>query len=70
MLGAADAYGHSLNDFVNDPGQWAENVASGEDEVVAGSLLNTSIGSIPGVGNAMVNAVEEVGDFLGDVFGW
>ena len=70
MLGAADAYGNSLNDFVNDPGQWAENVASGEDEVVVGSLLNTTIGSIPGVGNALSNAVEEVGDFLGDVFGW
>lgn len=70
MLGAADAYGNSLNDFVNDPGQWAENVASGEDEVVVGSLLNTTIGSIPGVGNALSNAVEEVGDFFGDVFGW
>ena len=70
MLGAADAYGNSLNDFVNDPGQWAENVASGEDEVAAGSLLNTTIGSIPGVGDALSNAVEEVGDFFGDVFGW
>ena len=70
MLGAADAYGNSLNDFVSDPGQWAENVASGEDEVAAGSLLNTTIGSIPGVGNALTNAVEEVGDFFGDVFDW
>lgn len=70
MLGSADAYGHSLNDFVNDPGQWVENVASGEDEVAAGSFLNTTIGSIPGVGDALTNAVEEVGDFFGDVFGF
>lgn len=70
MLGAADAYGHSLNDFVNNPGEWVENVASGEDEVAAGSLLNTTIGSIPGVGDALTNAVEEVGDFFGDVFGF
>lgn len=80
FLNTTMATGESLDNFVNNPGQWFEDLFSG-DEPITENAWNTAVGTVKGtydvvsdLGQDVIdfgsNAVEEVGDFFGDVFGW
>lgn len=79
-LNSTMAAGESLDNFVHNPGQWFEDLFSG-DEPMTQNLWNTAVGTVQGTADAIGdlgqdiidfggNAVDEVGDFFGDVFGW
>ena len=75
-MNATVAAGSSLDNFVHDPGQWFQDLVSG-DEPLTESVVNSVVGIGDAIGNGfenLVNGVEnfgdDVGDFFGDVFGW
>lgn len=79
-MNATVAAGESLDNFVHNPGQWFEDLLSG-DEPITENAWNTAVGTVKGTADAIgdlgqdiidfgSNAFEEAGDFFGDVFGW